>query len=82
MQQQQQPQVAAAFAHNSMVQTIQNPDGTMSIIHIDTGPGGDTPQIVTLADGTQAQVVHAVSVVTVMMIFPFIYTLKSVTFDY
>ena len=57
----QQAQMATAFAHHTMVQTINNPDGTMSIIHIDTGPGGDTPQVVTLADGTQAQVVHAVS---------------------
>ena len=61
LQQQQQQQVPAAFAHHHMVQTITNPDGTVSIIHIDTGPGGDTPQVVTLADGTQAQVVHAVS---------------------
>jgi nuclear respiratory factor 1 len=43
----------------TMVQTINNPDGTVSIIQIDTGDG-TTPQVVTLADGTQAQVVHTV----------------------
>ena len=47
--------------HQTMVQTINNPDGTVSIIQIDTGDMGQ-PQIVTLADGTQAQVVQTVSV--------------------
>lgn len=42
----------------TMLQTINNPDGTVSIIHIDTGPGNS---VVTLPDGTQATVVHAVS---------------------
>ena len=48
-----QPQ---AFA-GTMVQTINNPDGTVSFIQIDTSP----QSVVTLADGTQATVVHAVS---------------------
>lgn len=47
---------------NTVMQTINNPDGTLSIIQIDTG----TTQlagshVVTLADGTQATVVQAVS---------------------
>ena len=48
-----QPQ---AFA-GTMVQTINNPDGTVSFIQIDTSP----QSVVTLADGTQTTVVHAVS---------------------
>ncbi|KAK3584886.1 hypothetical protein CHS0354_023472 [Potamilus streckersoni] len=40
----------------TMVQTINNPDGTVSIIQIDPGPNS----VVTLPDGTQATVVHAV----------------------
>lgn len=47
---------AQAFA-GTMVQTINNPDGTVSFIQIDTSP----QSVVTLADGTQATVVHAVS---------------------
>lgn len=43
----------------TVVQTINNPDGTVSIIHIDTGPSGSS--VVTLPDGTQATVVQAVS---------------------
>lgn len=43
----------------TMVQTINNPDGTVSIIQIDTGTSGNSA-VVTLADGTQATVVHAV----------------------
>jgi nuclear respiratory factor 1 len=42
----------------TMVQTINNPDGTVSIIQIDTAPHN---AVVTLPDGTQATVVHAVS---------------------
>ena len=49
-----------AFPHHTMVQTINNPDGTVSIIQIDTGETG-VPQVVTLADGTQAHIVHTVS---------------------
>ena len=49
-----QPQ---AFA-GTMVQTINNPDGTVSFIQIDTSP----QSVAILADGTQATVVHAVSV--------------------
>ncbi len=49
----------AQYGHQTMVQTINNPDGSLSIIHIDTGNDG-TPQVVTLADGTHAQVVHAI----------------------
>lgn len=40
----------------TMMQTINNPDGTLSIIQIDSGPNS----IVTLPDGTQATVVHAI----------------------
>lgn len=42
----------------TMVQTINNPDGTVSIIHVDPGSA-----LLTLPDGTQAQVrtVSAVS---------------------
>lgn len=47
----------AALTAGTMVQTINNPDGTISIIQIDTNPNN----IVTLPDGTQATVVHAVS---------------------
>lgn len=43
-------------SHRTMLQTINNPDGTVSIIQIDTSPN----QIVTLPDGTQATVVHAI----------------------
>ncbi|XP_070191817.1 DNA-binding protein P3A2-like isoform X2 [Littorina saxatilis] len=45
----------------TVVQTINNPDGTVSIIHIDTGPHSGNSNIVTLPDGTQATVVHAVT---------------------
>ena len=40
----------------TMMQTINNPDGTLSIIQIDSGPNS----VLTLPDGTQATVVHAV----------------------
>ena len=47
---------------NTVMQTINNPDGTLSIIQIDTGSSQLTnSQVVTLADGTQATVVQAVS---------------------
>lgn len=49
----------ASHYQGTMVQTINNPDGTVSIIHIDTGPTGNS--VVTLPDGTQATVVHAVT---------------------
>jgi nuclear respiratory factor 1 len=42
-----------------MVQTINNPDGTVSIIQIDAAP----QSIVTLPDGTQATVVQCVSMI-------------------
>ncbi|XP_022296908.1 nuclear respiratory factor 1-like isoform X2 [Crassostrea virginica] len=41
----------------TMLQTINNPDGTISVIQIDTTPN----QVVTLQDGTQATVVHTVT---------------------
>ena len=47
------------FAHQPIVQTINNPDGTVSVIQIDTGDAA-TPHVITLADGTQAQVVQSV----------------------
>jgi len=47
---------------NTVMQTINNPDGTLSIIQIDTGATGIAGhQVVTLADGTQATVVQTVS---------------------
>ena len=46
------------FSQPTMVQTINNPDGTVSIIKIETGTSGNA--VVTLGDGTQAHVVHAV----------------------
>ncbi|KAK6995005.1 DNA-binding protein P3A2-like isoform X1 [Biomphalaria glabrata] len=51
-------QTSAQFA-GTMLQTINNPDGTVSIIQLDTGPSGNS--VFTLPDGTQATVVHAVS---------------------
>nr|KAG5706005.1 hypothetical protein BaRGS_028114 [Batillaria attramentaria] len=48
---------AGSHFPGTVVQTINNPDGTVSIIHIDTGPSGNS--VVTLPDGTQATVVHA-----------------------
>lgn len=66
--QQQQP-----FS-GTMMQTINNPDGSVSIIQIDPGPTRvlNLPdmahnQVVTLPDGTQATVVHAVSIIKFMM---------------
>ncbi|XP_041350200.1 DNA-binding protein P3A2-like [Gigantopelta aegis] len=56
----QQPEQTAAQFTGTMVQTISNPDGTVSIIHIDTGPQGNS--VITLADGTQATVVQAINV--------------------
>ncbi|XP_033744586.1 DNA-binding protein P3A2-like isoform X2 [Pecten maximus] len=44
-------------ASQTMLQTINNPDGTVSIIQIDTGPNN----VVTLPDGTQATVVNTVN---------------------
>lgn len=51
----------------TMMQTINNPDGSVSIIQIDPGPNRvlSLPeiahnQVVTLPDGTQATVVHAI----------------------
>lgn len=41
----------------TMLQTINNPDGTISVIQIDTTPN----QMVTLQDGTQATVVHTLT---------------------
>ncbi|KAK2146885.1 hypothetical protein LSH36_580g00029 [Paralvinella palmiformis] len=61
----QVPQVAAVsvhsvhFPHQPIVQTINNPDGTVSVIQIDTGDAA-TPHVITLADGTQAQVVQTI----------------------
>ncbi|ESO90975.1 hypothetical protein LOTGIDRAFT_122380 [Lottia gigantea] len=51
-------QAATVNYASTMYQTINNPDGTVSIIHIETGPNGNP--VVTLPDGTQATVVHAV----------------------
>ncbi|XP_046334753.1 DNA-binding protein P3A2-like [Haliotis rufescens] len=53
--QQAQPQYAAAM-NGTLLQTVNNPDGSVSIIQIDTTTPGS---VVTLPDGTQATVVHA-----------------------
>ena len=51
-------------AGRTLIQAINNPDGTTSYVAIDTG-GGDadagTAELVTLSDGTNARVLHAVS---------------------
>lgn len=47
--------------NGTVVQTITNPDGTVSIIHIDTGSHGANNNIITLADGSHATVVQTVS---------------------
>lgn len=46
-----------------VMQTINNPDGSLSIIQIDTSGSqlGDASEIITLGDGTQAAVVRTVS---------------------
>lgn len=44
-----------------VVQHINNPDGSVSLVHIDTGDNGQPQQMVTLSDGTQARVVHTVT---------------------
>lgn len=43
-----------------VVQHINNPDGSVSLVHIDTGDTGQPQQMVTLSDGTQARVVHTI----------------------
>ena len=43
--------------NRTMYQTINNPDGSVSIIQIEAAPN----QVVTLPDGSQATVVHTVS---------------------
>ena len=53
-------EVQAGQYTGTMVQTINNPDGTVSIIQIDTGPNS----VVTLPDGTQATVVHSMTAVS------------------
>ncbi|KAK3102828.1 hypothetical protein FSP39_014244 [Pinctada imbricata] len=47
---------SSAAQSRTMFQTINNPDGTVSIIQIETAPN----QVVTLPDGTQATVVHTI----------------------
>ncbi|XP_076447337.1 DNA-binding protein P3A2-like isoform X3 [Babylonia areolata] len=54
----QQP---APHFNGTVVQTITNPDGTVSIIHIDTGSHAANNNIITLADGSHATVVQTVS---------------------
>ena len=44
----------------SLIQAINNPDGSTAYITIDTGDPGHG-EMITLADGSQARVVHAVS---------------------
>jgi nuclear respiratory factor 1 len=53
------PPPSVHFSGQTMVQTINNPDGTVSIIQIDTMDQGNA-QVVTLSDGTTAQVIHTV----------------------
>ena len=45
----------------TLVQAINNPDGTVSLIQIYTGNESSSPQIVTLADGTQARILQTMS---------------------
>ena len=60
------------FSPGTVVQTINNPDGTVSIIHIDTGVNPAANQnIVTFSDGTQATVVHAVNSQVLLTFFFF-----------
>ena len=56
-------QTQAGQYTGTMVQTINNPDGTVSIIQIDTGPNS----VVTLPDGTQATVVHSMTAVSISL---------------
>lgn len=43
----------------TLIQAINNPDGSTAYITIDTGEAGQS-EMITLADGSQARVVHAV----------------------
>ena len=54
-------QAPTAHFPGTVVQTITNPDGSVSIIHIDTAPHATNNNIITLPDGTQATVVQTVS---------------------
>ena len=44
----------------TLIQAINNPDGSTSYVAIDTGDAGGQAELVTLSDGTNARVLHAV----------------------
>lgn len=48
-------------AGRTLIQAINNPDGTTSYVAIDTGDSAAQAELVTLSDGTNARVLHAVS---------------------
>ena len=60
-------EVSSGSYLGTMVQTINNPDGTVSIIQIDTGPNN----VVTLSDGSQATVIHSVASVSYLKFIKF-----------
>jgi len=49
-------------AGRTLIQAISNPDGSTSYVAIDTGDADAQEELVTLADGTNARVLHAVCV--------------------
>ena len=49
----------------TLIQAINNPDGSTSYVAIDTGDTGAQAELVTLADGTNARVLHAVRFILV-----------------
>jgi len=64
-------EVSSGSYLGTMVQTINNPDGTVSIIQIDTGPNN----VVTLSDGSQATVIHSVASVSYLKFIKVLYCL-------
>ena len=46
--------------YTSLIQAINNPDGSTSYVAIDTGDPDTAAELVTLADVTNARVLHAV----------------------
>jgi len=47
-------------AGRTLIQAINNPDGSTSYVAIDTGETDTSTELVTLSDGTSARVLHAV----------------------
>ena len=48
----------------TLIQAINNPDGSTAFITIDTGEPMPQSEMITLADGSQARVLHAVFLLT------------------